>query len=95
MDEEPITAKNPLTYTEVHSTIIGVVVALLAGYVQYSGYRPVALAVVLAFVALALGLGWHGKVPMAEKTLTREPWYALGGLTVAGALVLVALRYLA
>jgi hypothetical protein len=81
---------NPLTYTELHAAILGAVVGVLVGYGHVIGRTGLATGFTAFFVAVALGVQYHGKIPKAQKTIRREPWYALAALLVGGA-VAVAL----
>jgi len=87
--ERAVGSGNHLTYTEVHASILGAVVGLFAGYLRTIGYTNVAVALAVVFVAVALGLRAHGTLPMAEKTVRREPWYALAAFVVGGVVSLL------
>ncbi|MFC7079598.1 hypothetical protein [Halorussus caseinilyticus] len=84
-------SNNSLTYTEVHAAVLGAVIGTLAGYAHGIGRTEVSIGVVSTFVAVALGLKYSGKIPAAQRTIRREPWYALAALLVGGAVGLVVL----
>jgi hypothetical protein len=84
----PVGSSNSLTYTEVHAVVLGAVVGLLAGYLRDIGYTPVAVTLAVAFVALAFGVVIRGRVPVARRTVRREPWYALAAFAVGGVVAL-------
>lgn len=83
---ETVGSGNALTYTEVHAAIIGLVVGVLAGYALLLGYDLLAAGVSATFVSIALGVRTQEELPVAQTTVRREPWYALGAFLV-GALV--------
>ncbi|WP_135853810.1 hypothetical protein [Halorussus salinus] len=91
MGKPVLGSDNAFTYTELHATILGAVVGLLAGYAHDIGRTEVAVGVTATFVAIALGLKYTGKIPAAQRTLRREPWYALAALVAGGGVVLAAL----
>ena len=76
--------KNSLTYTEFHAVILGAVVGVLAGYAHAIGRTSIAATFTSIFVALALGIYATGKLSAAQRTVRREPWYALAALLVGG-----------
>ncbi len=82
---------NAFTYRELHATILGAVIGVLTGYAHDIGRTDVAVGVTGTFVAVALGLKYTGKIPAAQRTVRREPWYALAALVAGGAAILVAL----
>ncbi|WP_128476455.1 hypothetical protein [Halorussus pelagicus] len=82
---------NPLTYTELHAVVLGAVIGVLTGYAHGIGRTTVAVGVTSTFVAVALGVKYTGEIPAAQRTVRREPWYALAALVVGGAVVLAAL----
>ena len=79
---------NPLTYTEVHALVLGAVVGVLAGYAHGIGRTSAAVGVTATFVAIALGIEYTGEIPAAQRTVRREPWYALAALPVGGTVIL-------
>ena len=83
---ETVGSGNALTYTEAHALVIGLVVGFLASYGFLVGYRELAVGVTATFVAIALGLRMQKRLPIAQRTMRREPWYALAAF-VAGAVV--------
>jgi len=83
--------ENPLTYTELHAVVLGVVIGVLAGYAHRIGRTTAAIGVTTTFVGLALGLQYTGEIPAAQRTVRREPWYALAALVAGGAVVLLLL----
>ncbi|NEU55781.1 hypothetical protein [Halorussus sp. MSC15.2] len=85
MAKSVLESKNSLTYTEIHAAILGAVVGVLAGYAHGIGRTDVAVGFAAAFVAVALGLKYTGKIPAAQQTVRREPWYALAALLAGGA----------
>ncbi|WP_458187454.1 hypothetical protein [Haladaptatus sp. NG-WS-4] len=88
MSKPVVESRNPITYTEVHASVLGAVVGVLVGYASAHGFRSVAVGVV--FVIIALGIGVRGAVPMAQRTLRREPWYGLAAFllgSVVGTMV--------
>lgn len=86
----PVGSRNSLTYREVHAAVLGAVVGLLAGHLRDTGYAPVAVALAVAFVALAFGVAARGRLPVAQRTVRREPWYALAAFAAGGAVGLAA-----
>lgn len=80
--------ENSITYTEVHALILGATVGLLAGYGHTIGQTKLATSFTAIFVAVALGIKYTGKIPAAQQTIRREPWYALAALVVAGVVAL-------
>ena len=80
---------NAFTYTELHATILGAVVGVLTGYAHNIGRTEVAVGVTATFVAVALGLKYTEEIPAAQRTVRREPWYALAALLVGGTVGLV------
>ena len=84
MGKPVLQTRNPLTYTEFHALVLGAVVGVLAGYAHGIGRTAVAAAFASLFVALALGVHANGTLPMAQRTVRREPWYALAALLVGG-----------
>ncbi|PSQ50854.1 hypothetical protein BRD15_00740 [Halobacteriales archaeon SW_6_65_15] len=76
--------ENRVTYTELHALVLGAVVGVLAGYAHGIGRTTVATAFTSLFVAISLGVRANGKLPMAQRTVRREPWYALAALLVGG-----------
>ncbi|WP_276298886.1 hypothetical protein [Halorussus lipolyticus] len=81
---------NSLTYTEVHAAILGAVVGVLVGYGHGIGRTTAAVSLTVTFVGVALGIKYTGKIPAAQRTVRREPWYALAALLVGGTVGLVA-----
>jgi hypothetical protein len=71
-----------MTYTELHALVLGAVVGVLAGYAHAIGRTSMAVTFTAIFVALALGVYATGKLPAAQRTVRREPWYALAALLV-------------
>jgi hypothetical protein len=84
-------SENPLTYTEVHAVILGAVVGVLTGYAHGIGRTSAAVGVTVTFVGVALGVKYTGKIPAAQRTVRREPWYALAALLVGGTVGLVVI----
>lgn len=82
--QTPIGSPNPLTYTEVHAVVLGGVVGVLVGYAYDLGYATLAAGFTGLFVLLALGVAVMEDNPAAQKTVRREPWYALAALLVGG-----------
>lgn len=80
---------NPLTYTEVHALVLGAVIGVLAGYAHGIGRTTAAVGVTATFVGVALGIKYTGTIPAAQRTVRREPWYALAALLVGGTVGLV------
>lgn len=78
---------NPLTVREWHATVLGGVVGALAAYLHRIGVTRVGVALAVVFVLGALGLRRYGG-SVAGKTITKEPWYALAAMAMAGAGVL-------
>ncbi|WP_232686308.1 hypothetical protein [Halobacterium zhouii] len=79
---------NSLTFTEWHAAVLGSVVGAFAAYLRTIGYTAVGVSLAVFFVAGALGLrAYDGSV--AGRTVTKEPWYALAALVVAGAAVML------
>jgi len=76
--------ENPLTYTEVHAFVLGAVIGVLAGYAHGIGRTTAAVGVTTTFVAVSLGIKYTGEIPAAQRTVRREPWYALAALLVGG-----------
>lgn len=74
--------ENNLTYTEVHAAILGVAIGVLIGYGHGLGYTTVALVGSVAFVGIAFGIYRRGSLPKAQRTIQREPWYALSAFVV-------------
>jgi hypothetical protein len=91
MAEPVLGSDNAFTYTELHATILGGVIGVLVGYAHDIGRTEIAVGVTSTFVAVALGLKYTGKIPAAQRTVRREPWYALVALLVGGGVVLAAL----
>ncbi|WP_435099281.1 hypothetical protein [Halarchaeum sp. P4] len=79
---------NHLTYTELHATLLGVLVGAIAAYVAFRGFDGVSVALAAGFVGLALGVDLGGRLSHGQRILQREPWYALGGFVAVGGLVL-------
>ncbi len=86
----PVGSSNSLTYAEVHAAVLGAAVGLLAGYLRDVGYTPVAVALAVAFVALAFGVAIRDRLPVAQRTVRREPWYALAAFATGSAVALAA-----
>jgi hypothetical protein len=84
MEKPVLGTKNPLTYTELHAVILGAVVGVLSGYAHAIGRTPVAVTFTSLFVALTLGVYAREKLSPAQRTVRREPWYALAALLVGG-----------
>ncbi|UPV75092.1 hypothetical protein M0R89_03250 [Halorussus limi] len=82
---------NSFTYTELHAAILGAIIGVLAGYAHGIGRTTVAVGVTATFVAVALGLKYTGEIPAAQRTVRREPWYALAALLAGGAAGLAVL----
>jgi hypothetical protein len=82
---------NSLTYTEVHAVVLGAVVGVLAGYAHGIGRTTAAVGVTTIFVAIALGIEYTGEIPAAQRTVRREPWYALAALLVGGTVILAVI----
>lgn len=79
---------NSLTYREWYAAVLGGCVGTLAAYLRTVGYTSVGVALAVLFAAGALGLrAYDGSV--AGRTVTKEPWYALGALVTAGAAVML------
>jgi Mg/Co/Ni transporter MgtE len=76
--------ENRLTDAELHALFLGATVGVLAGYAYGIGLTLAATAVTSLFVALSLGVQANGTVPMAQRTVRREPWYALAALVAGG-----------
>lgn len=85
MDESPIGSGNVVTFTEVHATVLGLAVGFLAGFALALGYEEPALGLGMSFVAIALGLRKRGHLPASQRTIRREPWYALAAFVVGAA----------
>ena len=77
--------QNRLTYTEVHASILGFVVGSLAWYAHELGRTTLAVTAGAVFVAIALGVYMRGRLPVAQRTIRHEPWYALAAFVVGGA----------
>lgn len=77
MGSPVLETKNSITYTEVHAVILGVVVGYLVRHAHELEYTTVGIAGGVAFVTIALGLTVREKLPVAQRTIRREPWYAL------------------
>ncbi|WP_158055729.1 hypothetical protein [Halorussus halophilus] len=75
---------NSLTYTEVHAAILGVVVGVLSGFAYSTGRTEVAVGLASFFVGVSLGVGGSGELPAAQRTVRREPWYALAAFLAGG-----------
>lgn len=75
---------NSLTYTEVHAAILGAVVGVLSGFAFSIGRTEAAVGLASFFVGVSLGVGGSGKLPAAQKTVRKEPWYALAAFLVGG-----------
>lgn len=90
MGKTVLESGNSLTYAEVHAVILGAAVGLLAGYGHAVGQTQLATGVTALFVVAALGVGLTGKLPKAQKTIRREPWYALAALLVGGLVAVVS-----
>jgi hypothetical protein len=88
MGEPVFETDNPLTYTEVHAVVLGTVVGVLAGYAHGIGRTTGAVGLTATFVAIALGIKYTGEIPAAQRTVRREPWYALAALLVGGTVIL-------
>ena len=84
MGNPVLETKNRLTYTEFHAVILGAVVGVLVGYAHAIGRTTAAVTFTSIFVALALGVYARGKLSPAQRTVRREPWYALAALLVGG-----------
>jgi hypothetical protein len=91
MGKPVLGTENSLTYAELHAVVLGAVTGVLAGYAHGIGRTTVAVGVTATFVAVALGLEYTGELPAAQRTVRREPWYALAALVVGGAVVLFVL----
>jgi len=89
MGKPVLGSDNAFTYTELHATILGAVVGVLTGYAHNIGRTEVAVGVTATFVAVALGLKYTEEIPAAQRTVRREPWYALAALLVGGTVGLV------
>ena len=87
LGEWPVGVGLDLTYTEVHATILGVCVGAVTAFASVLGFDQVAVALAALFVGTTLGFGLHERLTHGDRVLRREPWYALGGLVLAGALV--------
>jgi hypothetical protein len=85
MSKSVVGSENSVTYTEVHAGVLGAVGGVLAGYASRHGFQSVSVALGVAFVAIALGVSVRGDVPVAQRTLRREPWYALSAFLLGGA----------
>lgn len=85
---EAVGSGNRLTFTEWHAAVLGGVVGAVAAYLRTVQFTAVGAALAVAFVFTALGVRLYGG-SVAGRTVTREPWYALGALAVAGAAVLL------
>ncbi|WP_266078686.1 hypothetical protein [Haladaptatus caseinilyticus] len=86
MGKPVVGSKNNITYTEVHAGILGIVIGVLAGYVSELGFHSMAVGVAIVFIMISLGVGIRGDVPIAQRTIRREPWYALTAFLLGGAI---------
>lgn len=85
MDESPIHSENVVAFTEVHATVLGLAVGVLAGFTLALGHEEPALAIGMSFLAIALGIQKRGRLPVGQRTIRREPWYALAAFVVGAA----------
>lgn len=87
MGNPVLETENRLTYMEAHAAILGVVVGYLVRYALELQYTTVAVGGGVVFVAIALGLTVCEKIPVAQRTIRREPWYALVAFLVGSAIL--------
>lgn len=85
-----IAVENVYTFTEWHATVLGGVIGAFAAYLHTIRFSAVGVFIATVFVAGALGLRIYDGTA-AHRTVTKEPWYALGAFAAAGALVLLVL----